>query len=182
MRIVGEALEHIDTLTAPPVIGKRYLVPTVRGRWRDKIRNWPVMGGLHEDRRFFNFPHLHYHLDGRFFPTNVLGSLLQQILNNPLTGVFNYGPDFPLGPVVWRNSVCRYNTELPREFSESGPVTALTKSLANTQCRRKESGWICPHRGFALGSVPVHDGIITCPLHGLRIVAETGVVAGEGRK
>ena len=39
-----------------------------------------------------------------------------------------------------------------------------------------ERGWICPHQATPLGSIEPVDGIIICPLHGLRIDAQTGIV------
>ena len=35
---------------------------------------------------------------------------------------------------------------------------------------------ICPHKGADLSRMPVRDGCVTCPLHGLRFDAETGRV------
>jgi nitrite reductase/ring-hydroxylating ferredoxin subunit len=50
---------------------------------------------------------------------------------------------------------------------------------AAMRCRRGKAGWICPHKGIALGSVPAVDGVITCPGHGLRICAASGEVLGD---
>ena len=33
---------------------------------------------------------------------------------------------------------------------------------------------ICPHKGADLSTIPVRDGVIECPLHGLQFCAETG--------
>jgi hypothetical protein len=35
---------------------------------------------------------------------------------------------------------------------------------------------ICPHRGASLCGVPAVEGVVTCPLHGLRFDAKSGQV------
>lgn len=59
-------LQRVDRLKEPPVVGKFYLVPTVYGRWHDKITDWPVIGNRHNDVEFFGLHAEHYHLDYRF--------------------------------------------------------------------------------------------------------------------
>lgn len=52
------------------------------------------------------------------------------------------------------------------------------KAYEGQQCKRssKSGGWICPHRKANLTGVVPYNGVITCPLHALKICAETGVV------
>ena len=57
-------------------------------------------------------------------------------------------------------------------------VTQLNESFAGQQCRKGKRGFVCPHKLFPLGSVQVVDGVITCPLHGLRIDAQSGRCLG----
>jgi hypothetical protein len=61
-------------------------------------------------------------------------------------------------------------------FGEAEQVIKINKHWAGQQCDRSKFGWICPHRNVQLGSMAPIDGVITCPLHGMRINAETGVV------
>ncbi|RYG96455.1 MAG: hypothetical protein EON58_12050, partial [Alphaproteobacteria bacterium] len=38
---------------------------------------------------------------------------------------------------------------------------------------------VCPHKGISLASVPVIDGCIDCPGHGLRFDAKTGEIVSR---
>ena len=62
------ALQRITHLTAPPVVGRWYLVPTVTYQWLDDelLRPWPVFLPKHQDGEHFNFHWPHYHVDPRF--------------------------------------------------------------------------------------------------------------------
>jgi hypothetical protein len=64
-------MERITHLDAPPTVGQFYLVPTVRYIWHGGLRDWAVFLPLHEDARFFEFPHQHYHVDPRFIPVGL---------------------------------------------------------------------------------------------------------------
>lgn len=46
----------------------------------------------------------------------------------------------------------------------------LSEHYAGTCLKRN----VCPHRGYDLSREPVVDGIVTCPLHGLRWNVGTG--------
>ena len=52
--------------------GRKYPTTEVLGWWmtppRTSPRWHPVMGGLHDDARFFDFDELHHHVDPRFLP------------------------------------------------------------------------------------------------------------------
>jgi Rieske 2Fe-2S protein len=67
---------------------------------------------------------------------------------------------------------------VPPGFRDTSPVHTLRKLFAGHQCAAGKGGWICPHRKASLGSIQPVDGIITCPLHGLRIDAATGKMLG----
>ncbi len=62
---------------------------------------------------------------------------------------------------------------------DTRPMAALIAKFAGQECAAGKGGWICPHRKASLGSIQPVDGIITCPLHGLRIDAASGKVLGE---
>ena len=42
-------MEYIDSMTAPPVAGRFYMVPTIRCRWNRCTGVYPVIGPKHED-------------------------------------------------------------------------------------------------------------------------------------
>lgn len=192
------ALERADKLTAPPVVGKFYLVPAIkwsfsttwgngRGPVLEQLESlpdakwWPVWGRKHNDIEFFNFPNKHYHLDPRFltkrqwceFDTGwrePLASLQGKPLNHR---------DLPDGPV--RPQLRRMKCTMAHaawHHDEQQNCVALNRVLAGKQCVKSKLGFLCPHQRFPLASVEPRDGVITCPLHGLRINAETGICIG----
>ncbi len=178
-------LERVDQLTEPPVVGRHYLVPTVRGAWYGILRDWPVIGGKHADSEFFDFPAPHYHLDRRFLPRRIGGQRGRSALDihwavtSPLQeskpGLANLPQNDPLPPPVLRRRQClRSDIHFP---THPAGVVAMQAAFAGTQCNRGNAGWICPHRGFALGSIPADGrGVILCPMHGLQIDAASGTV------
>lgn len=169
-------VQRIDQITAPPVVGRYYLVPTVHGMWFGKVANWPVMGPKHEDTKFFRFKDQHYHLDRRFLAERLVRHAVASPLHRgPDKRLAHYEDPLPEADPIWRRLMCRRAEMYFPAHPE--PVRALQASLAGAQCRRNEAGWVCPHRRFSLGSIaPDAQGIITCPLHGLRIEAASGIV------
>lgn len=65
--------------------------------------------------------------------------------------------------------------EIPAYAHENGSwLSELTEQFRN---RTLIDGRYCPHRSQDLATVePDHDGIVTCPLHGLRWCARTGAI------
>lgn len=167
---------RIETLTSPPAVGEFYLVPTVRTAWCGKVANWPVIGPKHSDREFFGFTEPHYHLDARFLRPGHRG--IYETLTYPVH--WPRGRDGgPMPKPVWRRLKCQ---RLTNDFHPFGKqIAAMREAFAGRQCARGTRGWICPHQHAALGSVVAVDGIIICPLHGLKIDAATGVCLTGGR-
>lgn len=166
-------IERVDRQTSPLVEGRFYLVPTVRGEWFGKFGDWPVIGPLHDDREIFRFEIDHYHVDGRFLSRKV-----RNVFRVFTYALHAYRGKPPLPPVVMKRRKCiRSHVDycLPY-FRDASPVDVLRKHFAGHQCVAGKGGWICPHRKASLGSIQPVDGVITCPLHGLRIDAATGVV------
>lgn len=167
-------LERVDRVTGPLVVGQFYLVPTVRLRWSGLLRDWPVIGPPHEDREFFNFSQTHYHVDARFLPPD--SKRVYHTLHYPLHGERRSGKeDGPVPPPEWRRRKCiRAAVE---GFHNPHPAAGeMRRHYAGVQCASNAGGWVCPHRQAPLGSIVPVDGVITCPLHALRIDAATGVV------
>jgi hypothetical protein len=170
-------LQRIDRLKEPPIIGQSYLVPIVRGKWHGLLRDWPVIGLRHDDLEFLNFHLHHYHVDTRFLRArrNLLASAPYTPLHEP-----HYQNDAPpLGKPSFARRKC-----LREQHVFSGPhhVFGMMKdAFAGQQCAKGKRGFVCPHKQFPLGSTPAINGVITCPLHGLRIDAETGVLLGRSK-
>lgn len=191
-------MQRVTELTSPPVIGKRYLVPTVEYIWGPGQRNktprpWPVLGPMHRDPEL-NFDLDHYHVDSRFVSerayrsaANYSGGTVYRDVNVvfegvPLNRADHHWDDkgvrtrstIPHPPVVWRPLTCK------RELHKVTRVPELARKIeaswVGKTCKRGKHGFICPHRNLPLGTIAPVDGVITCPLHGLRIDAATGVV------
>lgn len=164
-------LQRVDRLKEPPVVGQFYLVPTVQGRWYDSFRtDWPIIGNKHNDVEFFDFHAKHFHIDYRFARLGKV--MLERVTTSPL----HTHSGTPLSKPVLRRRKC-----LREQAIFDGPskiMTPFRKSFAGHQCATGKRGWVCPHRHVALGSTPAINGVITCPLHGLRIDAETGKCLG----
>lgn len=175
-------MKRIDRLTAPPVVGRYYLVPTVHYRLRGLLSEWPVIGRRHDDAEHLRFNHLHYHLDARFLGKRQLQAIETQgrdIAASVASVVIVKVGDAPPARPIWRARRCKRGAMAwPHQLAEkkNPGFAALRCAYEGRQARRGRGGWLCPHRHVSLGSLPAVAGVITCPLHGLRIDAETGVV------
>lgn len=159
--------------TGEYVIGQIYDVPCVRGTWFSRLDLWPVLGPKHSDSKVIGFTPEHYHLDRRFltvkqfqFAESHAGARGAGLGRYPLHEPFTR--DWPPleSPVMKRKKCLRG----PVEF----PVVAWTGKLETAyECARMKAG-ICPHQGAPLAGLPVVDGMVTCPLHGLRWRIGTG--------
>lgn len=163
------SIQKVDVLTAPPVVGQYYLVPIVHGMWCGRTAWYAVMGEKHEDSKFFNFEKQHYHLDRRFLPNHKS--------DDAVAKPFHDMPVISLSAPKLGLRKCQ-QVMIPFPIYPK-QVRAMQRHLAGAQCQAHATGWVCPHRGFRLGSIEAVDGIIRCPLHGLQIDAASGVVIGE---
>lgn len=178
-----------DKLKEPPTKGRYYMVPAVFWN-RGYLRNhddpkgamwWPVWGPKHDDKEFFNFQNKHYHIDPRFLTRrhwntfdDFRGTKLSDVQAWPLSS--SAEPAGPPKPTLRKLLCTMVHSEW--EHANKDPVIELNKHFAGQQCPKGKRGFVCPHRHFALGPVQAVDGIVTCPIHGLRIDATTGVCLG----
>jgi nitrite reductase/ring-hydroxylating ferredoxin subunit len=182
----------IEELNSPPVIGEIYLVPCVYGQItllsKGQVKQaelWPIMRPSHQDSYYYNqtryiwkdnatgyemieeefyeddpsTPH-HYHVDPRFAPKEFYTEW--EILNNNLHNVIDVQSE-----VQWKEMICL------REMPKQRLFTGFGKRFVEDHKKRKIICGRCPHRGVLLNSIPIEDGIITCPNHGLQFNAET---------
>lgn len=188
-------LDRITNLSAPPVVGKHYLVPTVYWLWEGYTpRHWPVFLPKHSDARFFNFADEHYHPDPRFIWADAWRSMSRPGFFEPRGGdaaalnlcqrrplaTHRFG-DFakPLPEVTWRPMTCKRLAAAYQHGDKPG-VAEIRQHYAGQTCKRARSGWVCPHQHVPMGSLEADEaGVLTCPLHGLRIRAADGVVLSE---
>ncbi len=185
-------------LPETPIVGRRYLRPCVRTDWPRTLPKWvPVVGTVHEDAEHIGADFLHLHVDYRFLcQRDRQHSRPRARVNEDLDGV---NPVFiiPISVVVPADTgkaitiADALGSNHPTEEWLSvrrrpylGPYpeypqvkrtwwrSVLTAAYADHQLI---DGHICPHRGTDLtGIVPDDDGVVTCPLHGLRWCVRTG--------
>lgn len=174
-------MERIDRMTEAPVPGKFYLVPVVTARWYHLMGEWPVIGPKHQDFDFFNFDEAHYHIDARFLTAKQRKhakegpmwryGIAENVQAAPLGA--HHQHDDKLPTPKFKRRKC-WTEDVGYVYGDKPQIQNLRKHFAGAQCPEGSAGWICPHRKAPLGSVAVIDGVITCPLHGLRIDAATG--------
>lgn len=175
---------RITELSEPPVIGRFYMVPTVRWEWADWERDWPVFLPRHDDVDFFKVAQAHFHVDPRFVPERIWRHLDRNLWKSALERVQSvpiwrhaHGPWSDREPPepVWRRRKCR-RVHLRYAYGYQAPPQAIRAHYAGQTCPRNRFGWVCPHKRVSLGSIAPDGGIIVCPLHGLRIRAADGLV------
>lgn len=187
-------MQIVSELTTPPEVGKFYLVPAIlmsRFALAPEVW-WPVHGSRHQDAEFFQFPHEHYHVDPRFLSRQHLHQIgdfmdrrghgaLERSYAQPVSPQFAAFPELkkPLPPPTLRRMRCkRLMPDYP--YAGQDAIHRINAAFAGRVCKRGRLGLVCPHQQYPLGQqVPDADGIVTCPLHGLRIRAEDGVCVGS---
>lgn len=185
-------------LREPPVFGRFYMVPTVTYRLRGLISDWPVIGPIHTDHDHINFPHLHFHLDGRFLNARE---------RKAIRDVW-WGPEVAVNAAVVVQPI-RFDKQTDesyaRDLAAYGGEIARRPTLRKRRCVSSTYRWaaddlakwrpalqadygepakaickrdgrkLCPHRKVDLSQFPADaDGIVTCPLHGLRVRVSEG--------
>ena len=186
------ALPEITTMAGPPEVGKFYMVPAIymQRYFRGPELWWPVMGPLHTDADFFNFRAPHYHVDPRFLNARHLRYTSTAILSDdpievqlatPVSkryGVNSTSEAPPPPPVLRRMKCQRLGVSYP--YGDTKQVTALNTHHRGDHVRTNAEGhMICPHRGARIDQLPPgENGVVVCPLHGLRINVRTGKCGG----
>lgn len=177
-------------------VGKFYLVPFATGV---DISDTPILLPAHRDKDLFPSTHgasrMHYHRDIRFDPdwaykeTPVYGNEHYQTTNGfryisrdtkPLKEDSNPGrfiEEVDVLEIVWkRRKARRQFPEFTKEIVDRNkrfhkPLQDI--AIKEGYCLKAKK--VCPHRGFNLDSIPPDEnGLIECPMHGLRFYAESG--------
>jgi hypothetical protein len=173
--------ERVTDLTAPPVVGKRYLVPCIKSSLWARSRNWlPVTGPVHLDEEI-GVIYKHWHFDLRFLAPSLWERLFPiDPVGTPYAMKHLIGLEWVTAGPEERAFRChREQPEFPMRGSlkppgmTSGPVTILEPRFRNV--RLKPGCLTCPHRGAPLGSLPrVNGSVVVCALHGLAWDLATG--------
>ncbi len=179
----------LSDLREPPVVGRYYMVPVIKYVWHGRWDHWPVLGPLHTDADHFNFPHRHYHVDVRFLSKTRIRWAAKRagvfrlhdedwaatVANaatvatwNPL---FHFAHPHRRGRPGLQRLMCRVDA-LPFVLGGNKLMQALHAAYPDPApaIARPDGRLLCPHRKVDLSSfAPDADGIVTCPLHGLRV-------------
>lgn len=176
----------LSSLRQAPEVGRLYMVPVVRSYpWHSRVDDWPVIGPAHADVEFFNFPHIHYHLDPRFLTAAQerfiarqgrraarFHGLAGEEIDIAVSGYPVSSRDDPL-PKGRPQIVRRRCRRASYGFALLGHrVDRLREHFGNPAepIRRRDGRLLCPHRKVDLSQFPADaEGIVTCPLHGLRV-------------
>lgn len=180
--------ECVEDLTTPPVVGQTYIVPCVLGSLayirpaRATAQWWPVLRPSHQDSRYAiqtrtiwrdgeeveeefweddpSTPH-HYHVDPRFAPAELYSPTERELGSWHNTIDIQSEVEFREMECVREMPIQVLYRQLGRRFVEDHRDKAL-------KCGR------CPHKGTNLASMPIVDGVVTCPTHGLKFDAGSG--------
>ena len=189
-------MERIDELKTLPIIGEYYLVPCIIKEYlhsktkddEERDNNWeivkgelnirkeksskitkyiyPIINHLHCDKENGQ-DYKHYHIDFRFIEMDD-NSIPKQLHSNHVFGAdirYNVIANNKEYEIQYHKLKCVRTTNL---FITN--VTAIKKSKLKHNCIYKNK---CPHRGYNLSQEPIINGVIQCPLHGLRFDAKT---------
>ena len=180
-----------------------WAVPTVHANLGDHCtigcdRWWPIRGRWHEDGDVIGFEQWHWHVDWRF----VTGKLREEVLEwmqvrdrkpNAVVPRVITGRDMTIARDAGREPTPVRLAGWPRrqylrtwllakvdepELTWEGIWPMWEGALAQRYRHARITpgrNARCPHRGVDLSDVePDEDGVIECPLHGLRWCANTG--------
>lgn len=156
--------------------------------------DWPVIGPAHDDGEITGFIGIHAHLDTRFVSMDDLCRIIPWVAElaeytgqtrSAAADVLLYSgegtpPIFLPGPVETVDKAL----ECFRSTLDTSPGLErrdwFPKLRASVMNKRLGPGRRCPHQGAPLGSIPVVDGLVRCPLHGLVWNVATGRLASMG--
>ncbi|NOW44072.1 hypothetical protein FHW96_000199 [Novosphingobium sp. SG751A] len=182
------AIPLLSDLRTPPVIRRTYMVPVVHFIYLNREDDWPVLGPMHTDAKHFNFPEPHYHIDARFLTADqarlvrnyMRGSRLADgfdplavtVSGLPLAKRRVANPvEVPKGRPELKALRCSRKTPI-YPFGDRPPMQALRAEYSDPAIpiQKPDGRLLCPHRKVDLSSfAPDADGVVVCPLHGLRV-------------
>lgn len=158
------------------IVGKHYLVPCIVFNANDKEYITPVINHPHNDVENGQ-AYIHYHTDYRFIR---IKNIADQELNVPVEhalpiAINNHSKHiFAIDsrPVLNNYSQLVHIILQCVRTSQLGITipSFVSKSKLKHKCIYKGK---CPHRGMDLTSTEPVNGVIVCPLHGLKFNAKT---------
>ena len=164
--------------------GQGYQVPCVRAQveWFGPEQWVPIIGPLHEDKEYFDFNVLHYHIDFRFVEPQIFDKWASELIyhwqdKGYLLELLIEKHQILEGPILRECTCHRSMPVFPTRLASTGDwlksVRALEEAFSETIINPKKP--ICPHRGFPLTGLPTDEnGVVVCPGHGLAWDTNTG--------
>lgn len=168
----------LSELREPPVVGRYYLVPVIDFNYCGIDGQWPTLGPPHHDRDDIGFEPIHFHVDLRFLTARQAGRIDgYRYGHTPEMIVANFplnrsGREVPRKPYLAKRR-CRVASWAYSPPSVPKWTPAFDRRYGKiAEPRRLADGrLLCPHRKVDLSSFPPDkDGIVVCPLHGLRVL------------
>jgi hypothetical protein len=179
--VSASGIQRLADLREPPTVGTFYLVPVIEAfPYYGRVDTWPVIGPKHRDADFFSFKDEHYHVDARFLTAAQERFLTKgDVWGYPteIEDVVGRGPladrdrSLPKGRPALRRRKCRRAT-YGHVYGHTREVQALRDHYREPAAplRLADGRLLCPHRKADLSNFPPDaDGLVTCPLHGLRV-------------
>ena len=178
-------------------LGKFYEVRCLRTDWSKTNKpEWiPVIGPIHDDRDHIKFDEQHFHVDFRFLGKKLRIAAAEHRHGNRginLVFVLPISKVLPLQSDSWlklndpmlqnfpeesymKTMKLKFKTEYPEYDFEPPWLLSMETAYRNA---RLGPDMICPHRGTDLNGMKTDEnGLLTCPLHGLRWDTKTGKLA-----
>lgn len=145
------AIPRVHRINRPLVVGEEVMVPCIVGNGEIVPVLWPP----HRDE-LDRQPERHFHVDHRFrAERSVLG----------------------LRPVLGEHTSLKWHRMRVLSSNPNGdatPVGFIHNAIAALPCNAMLKGK-CPHKDFNLAQVEADaNGVITCPMHGMRFSKFTG--------
>lgn len=163
-------MQKLSELDHEPVIGKFYLVPCVKARIAyEKYDYVPILNPSHEDSELIGSATYHRHYDIRFLSSKQI-RIIQP----------GYALHAVFGAIIWEHHAKGEPEMRPLKCKRAMPLyphararwypklEAAYKDAKLSPCLR------CPHKGIDLTTMPVREGKVECPGHGLRFDINTG--------
>lgn len=156
-----------------PIVGKFYNVPCIQsenGKW------FPILGPKHEDADYIRFPTEHYHFDFRFITnSDIIRQFGRSYHPGQFFGSVATAARGMAGGCYRMDTIKTMRRKCIRQMPEYPIDRAIwLPQLEAAYADKKMKCMTCPHRGIPLDGLPVKDGVVTCPVHGLRWNVTTG--------
>jgi len=143
-----------------PEVGKYYRVNCAIWQSYGKDTFVPIIGKHHTDPQFGNEID-HYHVDGRFIKKEIGSVSIDE--HGHTNNIIDVNSSRFKGVTVKIRKCVRSTTGInpPQRGDASYQYKKWYKGYIGRSCTHK----VCPHRGAIMQE---RDGILVCPLHGLR--------------